>query len=93
MISRDGKFTIFRIQHRSGTKWGFSSFDYFGTPKGMSASDECWQITGVMGTFSRERGFIGLLWIRSKWPTHKFRLVRVEIQQETIPEKEPTDGK
>lgn len=85
MLSRDGDFNIFVIEHESsysdGKRWALSSFDHFGTPKGFSASDKCWQETGVRGTYNRRTAVAGLQWIATKWPDHSFRLKLVKIGQ------------
>lgn len=102
MLRTDGTFIIYRIQHKgkSGVnrdRWHYSSFDAFGTPPGFSASDTCWQQTGIYGTFSRNVALKGLAWIRKAkrydWRDYtqvsnadtKFRLVMVQISQRTTP--------
>jgi hypothetical protein len=66
MIRTDGTFTIYRIQHRTpGGRWTFSNFDHFGHPPGFTASEPCWQQTGVMGTFDREVAVKALRWIQN----------------------------
>ncbi len=89
----DGTYVIYRIQHYvEGTKeWDFSNLDHFGCPDGFSASDECWQKTGVKGCFDFSKAREGLEWIQkvNKFrigldKDRKFRLVCVTTSQETL---------
>jgi len=90
MIRNDGSYRIYLIQarhpktYRNG-EWFEVSFDYFGSPKGFTASDECWQKTGVYGTFDEKVAQAGLKWIKEKHPHTKFRLVRADIMQMKTP--------
>jgi hypothetical protein len=86
MVRTDGKYQIYRIQHRqTDGEWKYSSFDHFGTPAGMGASDACWQETGVLGTYDAETARKGLLWLRKRHPGATFRMVMVQIMQMTWP--------
>lgn len=89
MIRVDGNFTIYKIQHWSAGKWVSSSLDHFGTPhilcasKGFSACGDCWQQTGVHGTFDLHAASEGLAWMTQEWPDHWFRIAKVTISQLT----------
>ncbi len=87
MLRCDGSFLIYKIQHdyHEDGEWTYSNFDTFGTPPGFSASSECWQKTGIHGTFDKIVARDGLFWIRHKNPGTKFRLVSVVISQITQP--------
>ena len=80
----DGIFDIHQIQHlQSDGEWVMSSLDHFGTPIGFSPSCECWQKTGVRGTFARGLALDGVRWLRARHPDYKFRVVLVTTSQIT----------
>lgn len=89
MLRNDGKYTIFVIQHEQPEKgkestWVYSNLDVFGYPEGFSASDDCWQKTGIHGTFDAEQAMEGLSELRKKnKDKHRFRLALVRITQIT----------
>jgi len=85
MIWKDGEFEIYMIQHdyHADGNYSYSNFDSFGHPEGFTASDPCWQTTGVMGTFDWETAQSGLEWIRRQHSATRFRLVLVRIKQTT----------
>ena len=65
MLRKDGIYEIYMIQHQQkDSKWVYS---IFGTPtvadikKGFNASGDCWQITGIEGTFDFETAKEGLI--------------------------------
>lgn len=112
MLRNDGKYEIYMIQHlaevgafgHTKSEWHFSNFDHFGTPvctgvcadKGFSASGDCWQETGIHGTFDMEIGLQGLRWIADKHRGIKFRLVKLTLTRQTetissmrLPSREP----
>lgn len=81
-LRSDGEFTFYVIQHKqSDGRWVGSSFDFFGTPEGFSASGVCWQQTGNHGTFDRDEGVRGLQWISERHKGKHFRLAEVYIKQ------------
>lgn len=55
-LRNDGKVEVYRIQTRTDTiknsNWYYANLDHFGKPKGFGADGECWQETGIKGTFS-----------------------------------------
>lgn len=90
MLRTDGCYKIYRIQHKQEDgKWVYSSFDHFGYPgdwrskEGFSACGNCWQETGVEGTYNRELAIKGAKELAAK---HKmnFRVVWVVLSQQTI---------
>lgn len=89
-MRQDGTYTMYLIQHfspkgfgqREGV-WCYSSLDHFGTPKGFSASGDCWQQTGYHGTYREAEGMRGLFWIAKRNPGTQFRLVKVILSQLT----------
>jgi hypothetical protein len=85
MIRRDGCYQIFLIETRSknykNEEWFTASLDHFGSPPGFTASDDCWQRTGVYGTFVEKTAREGLKWIRRRHSDTEFRLVCVHISQ------------
>jgi hypothetical protein len=91
MLRNDGKYKIYMIRHlaevgafgRDKSEWHFSNFDHFGTPIGFSASGDCWQETGIHGTFDLETGLEGLRWIADKHRGTKFRLVKLTLTRQT----------
>lgn len=86
-VRKDGEYVVYVIQTRSanyrGGEWYNASLDHFGTPPGFSASSECWQTTGIDGTFDRAVGLAGLSAIANKHPGVEFRLAQVNITQKT----------
>lgn len=92
MISTDGCYKIYIIElrtegYRNG-KWFTASLDHFGSPPGFTACDECWQRTGVRGTFDEKVGRKGIKWMRKKYPNEEFRLTCVHITQMKVPVEE-----
>ena len=100
MLRTDGLYGIYMIQHfdRNAGKFVGSSFDYFGdacwkTGKHvrmaqnscMCVCGDCWQRTGVHGTFRIASARWILRWLRLKHPTHEFRIVKVTVSQKTEP--------
>lgn len=76
-MRNDGDVTVFQIEHKSEARWYGTSFDYFGTPhEAFSASGQCWQETGIHGTYDAEIAEIALMRISRTWPETAFRLVR-----------------
>lgn len=88
MLRNDGLYTIFCIQHyvpeygKPGA-WVGSNLDHFHYPEGFNASGECWQQTGVTGTFDQVEAIAGWKWLREKWPETQFRVVCVTASQHT----------
>lgn len=72
MLRRDGVYVVYRIQHYEphSKQWVYSNFDHFGTPKGFSAADPCWQQTGIHGVFDEATACAGLKWISN--PKRRF---------------------
>lgn len=85
MLINDGKYDIYLIQHQFGEKWVNSSLEYFGHPLGFTSSDECWQETGIHGTFNKSKAKRALKWISRQYPDMKFRIVCRRIMQITEP--------
>jgi len=89
MIRADGAYKIFVLEFKFLPKdaWHTASLDHFGSPPGFSASDDCWQKTGVYGTFDQREARRGLAWMRRKNPrsSTRFRLVCVHITQTKVP--------
>jgi hypothetical protein len=84
MIRSDGVFGTYMVQHRQDDgKWVASNFDFFGSPPGFTASCDCWQVTGIRGTYYKVVARKGLDWIRRKHPGRKFRLVYVVVSRLT----------
>jgi len=80
MIRTEGKFSIYRIEHqwKDKSKWASSieNEQYF------TASGDCWQQTGVHGTFDLEEAKKAFGEVVSKLDKNrKFRLVCVTIEQ------------
>ena len=82
MIRTDGTFTIYRLQHNWQGKgiWTYS----IENDELFNASSDCWQITGVSGTFDLEHAKKALGEVVSRLDKNRvFRLVKVTIKQET----------
>ena len=91
MLNKDGNYQIYTIQHlpklekETEENWVFSNFDSFGFPDGFDACGECWQKTGIYGTFEIFTAKKGFDWIMKRNPDTKFRVVKIFIQQMTVP--------
>lgn len=80
MLRTEGKFTIYKIEHQWQNKGNWASSieneHYF------TASGDCWQRTGVHGTFDLEEAKKAFGEVVSKLDKNrKFRLVGVTIEQ------------
>ena len=83
----DGDIVIFVLQGRSTEKgkkkeWFGPSFDYFGHPPGFQASDDCWQRTGIFGTFDEDEGLTALKLFNREHVEYDWRLMRLHVVQE-----------
>lgn len=89
MIRKDGSYRIFVIETRfddyKNANWFLANLDHFGSPKGFGAGGDCWQTTGVTGTFKEKEAKKGLGWIRKRYPESQFRLAAVHISQMKVP--------
>jgi hypothetical protein len=86
MMRNDGEVTVYVLQFRNqGTKsdqrWRGANLDHFGHPPGFKASSDCWQRTGLDGTFDEEQGFEGLKLMSREHVEYDWRLMRLEISQ------------
>lgn len=82
MIRNDGKYEIYRLQHlwNHRTKWvgSIENEEFF------KASGECWQQTGIHGTFDFDEAKKAFEEVVSRLEKNrKFRLVKVTISQST----------
>ncbi len=88
-LRTDGDYTVYLIEHLASfasrmpesVRWAGSNFDHFGTPKGFSASDPCWQKLGIHGTFKRSQAVAGLRWLAEKHNGYTFRIVEMTVSQ------------
>jgi hypothetical protein len=88
VIRTDGAYVFYRIQHLDASGWQHSNLDYFGYPRGFSASGKCWQKLGEDATFELPFAKLGIKFLRRKHPKEKFRLIEVAITQITRPVEE-----
>lgn len=83
----DGKYVIYRIQHRwrsTKGKWHFTSMNDHWCPRGFSSSSPCFKKTGVRGTYHLKLGVAALKWVRREVSSRReFRLVRITVEQTT----------
>ncbi len=86
VMRQDGRYIVYRIQHEQADgKWVYSNFDHFGTPlPSFGASGDCWQVTGIHGSFEHEDVSPALTIIRDDNPENTFRAVRVNLMQQTM---------
>lgn len=75
----DGDFVIYVLYTRETTSWFQPSYDHYGTPKGFSASDDCWQRTGVFGTFDKQTGIDAVSEMLGKHPGQDWKLCERKI--------------
>ena len=81
LLRRDGQYAIFVIEHHTAEGWRESSLDHFGHPPGFSASDVCWQRTGIHGTFDTTQALHALAFLAERHKNTKFRIVRKDLTQ------------
>lgn len=85
MLRIDGDFIIYvlgcRTTEKNSDKWFSPSYDSFGTPPGFTASDECWQTTGIHGTFDEAQAFTALQLFAKAYPEYDWRMEEVKISQ------------
>jgi len=55
------------------------------TTNGFSASGDCWQQTGIHGTFELQVGMEALQYMAKKFPERRWRLVKYECSRKTTP--------
>lgn len=82
MLRNDGDYTIYCIQHdwQNDNDWAYSmeNEEYF------PPSCDCWQLTGIHGTFDIEEAKVAFeKTVVKQDKNRKFRLVRVDIIQST----------
>jgi hypothetical protein len=85
----DADLIIFVLQGRSteakGKRdWFSPSYDHFGHPPGFNASGECWQKTGIHGTFDEDEGLAALRVFNREHVEYDWRLIRMHVVQEHI---------
>jgi hypothetical protein len=89
MLRSDGTYNIYIIQHqwRKAGEWKMSDIGGFGSkpPMSMNAIGQCWQDTGVMGTYHLKDALAVLPDLRKRNPEHAFRVACVCISQGTTP--------
>lgn len=99
MLRNDGKYTIYTIQHQDKKgEWHSSNIDSFEPKEGRWSSDgskelppwrhfgangECWQQTGVHGTFEVDDARQLLCLLRKHNKNQQFRVVAVDIWQDS----------
>lgn len=81
----DGDFRIYLIDHWSerSQKWMDGSGRY-GHPEGFDACGECWQTTGIHGTFDLQQALDGAAELQRRWGV-PFRVSVLEISQRRFP--------
>ena len=99
MLRVDGCFSFYRIQHLVGTlphrmgkvyragdkTWSYSNFDTLGYPSdAFNTLGDCWQKLGVFGTFNFTHVEPALEVMSRKNPGVEFRVVRVNVMQQTM---------
>lgn len=86
VLRKDGDVTVYVLQtkHKGKEEWFNASLDHFGTPEGFSASHDCWQQTGINGTFDKFVGMQGLTWMANRHVGQPWRLAKIRITQETV---------
>ena len=85
-LQSDGEYVIFTLQYwyeKDGT-WNDAGLDAFGHPEGFNASGECWQRTGVHGTFDEEEALRGASRLQQRHGI-PFRVQVLEVSQRRYP--------
>lgn len=89
MINRmdsDGEYVIFTLQYwdeKDGV-WADAGLGSFGHPEGFNASGECWQRTGVHGTFDEGQALDGAVKLQRRHGI-PFRVQVLEVSQRRYP--------
>ena len=95
MISKDGNYTFYKIQHlqKDGKdgKWVYSNFDSFCEGwdytvepyRSFTSIAECWQEIGEHGCYDLSISLSLLKQIAEAYPKRQFRLVKIHITQKT----------
>lgn len=84
MLRTDGTYTIYFIQHQYGDnpKWANS----IENEELFTACDDCWQETGVMGTYDLEEAKRAFGEVVSRLDQKRtFRLAQMDISQKIKP--------
>ena len=91
MLRNDGKYEIFVIEAKSKEgDWFKYNMDFCAYPEGQpyndfSSSGQCWQETGVHGTYDVEIALKMFLLLQKIKPEYRFRINKYTIQQESEP--------
>jgi hypothetical protein len=98
MLRSDGEFVVYVIKHRKdGQDWMLSSLDNFEFAgavwqdsggwnyprREFSASADCWQKTGITGTFNRDAALAALTAISEANPDYEFGIFEVKLSQQS----------
>jgi len=90
----DGEYRIFTLQYWNEKEhaWADAGLDHFGHPEGFTASGECWQRTGVNGTFDEDEALAGAAQLQKRHGV-PFRVAVLEISQRrfALPRKTELD--
>ena len=85
LLRKDGDYVIYIAERRLNNDWIGVAHDLYGCPVGFSASGNCWQETGVHGTYDLQAAKKGIRELASKNPDVGFRVVKVTISQHKEP--------
>ena len=85
-LRRDGDYRIYLLEHWSEENQRWSTGGPYGHPPGFTASGQCWQETGVHGTYDLEQALDGAASLQKEWGI-PFRVVALEISQRRVPVK------
>lgn len=95
MVRNDGFYTIYILQHETvdgkewnnsgdGEQWCRGRGDFREEPRrSFNALGECWQQTGVHGTYDRKIALRMMILAACEHPKRKFRITRVSISQKS----------
>lgn len=86
ILHNDGSYTIYTIKCRKlnrDSNYYYANLCTFGFPEGFKSSDECWQKTGIHGTFNLDEAKNAIKFLYDKHPDYLFKFVKLTLNQKT----------
>lgn len=91
MIRTDGEYKIYIVKHYHEGSWGKSNLDHFFVHdtngkltkenKDFTANGECWQRTGISGTFNKDIAIAFKNQLEQKYTDKQFGVFEILISQ------------
>lgn len=86
-VTKDLDVVVFQIEFlgRDATEWSTLNLDNYPEQRGFTASDPCWQKTGLHGTFTETQARRAIANLSVKAPELILRVVKRAIRIENTP--------